>query len=192
MSVVKARMRGGETDRLARRYFEWMLALVDGGRYRKLLKKLNDTKFDYILEKDSNRAADGIELRYRFGYENNIPRREIEENLDIRDCSVLEMMVALAHRCEEDIMQMAEEGDRTGEWFHEMLESMGLDDYDDRHWHAEAVDDILRVFLKRQYSFNGQGGLFTLYSQPRMDMRKVEIWYQMMAWLIEKDEGGKL
>ena len=43
---------------------------------------------------------------------------------------------------------------------------------------------ILERFLRREYEPDGRGGLFTIKS-GRHDMRKIEIWYQMMWYLDE-------
>ena len=57
-------------------YFNWMCELVCGDRYavtisyRKLLMRLHDTEFTYLIERDSNRANDGMQLRYRFAISN--------------------------------------------------------------------------------------------------------------------------
>ena len=101
-------------------YFEWLYDLVcdnrysEGYSYRKLLSYLHDVEFTYTIPKDSNRAEDGLDLRYRFAY--NTGREYAEEYLD-GPCSVLEMMVALAIRCEECIMDDPKYGNRTGQWF---------------------------------------------------------------------------
>ena len=100
-------------------YFEWLQSLIDGNRYSKtpftkLLTYLHDVVFTWIIPKDDNRAEDGIDLRYRFAIEKDIlASKEFLEN----SCSVLEMMVALSVRCEEDIMDNARLGNRTGQWF---------------------------------------------------------------------------
>ena len=87
-------------------YFEWICHLVCDEQftkrlsYTKLLLRLFETDFNYILPRDGNRYEDGIDLRYRFGYENGLEDQLIARDLDDKPCSVLEMMVALALRCE--------------------------------------------------------------------------------------------
>ena len=86
-------------------YFAWMRQLVSNERYskrlsyRKLLTHLHEVEFTYTLPMDGNRAEDGIDLRYRFGYENDYSEPMIASGLDDRPCSVLEMMIALSMRC---------------------------------------------------------------------------------------------
>ncbi len=169
-------------------YFDWLYQLVVDDRYyrpyRKLLGVLFETEFTYLIPMDANRAEDGINLRYRFGRENSIPDPAIACVIDIRACSVLEMMVALAIRCEEDIMLDSEAGNRTGQWFWGMIASLGLGVMDDLHYQWKYVYDTIERFLNRQYAPNGRGGLFTLQHCDR-DLRTVDIWYQMMWYLSE-------
>ena len=165
-------------------YFNWLCELVCGDGYsehllrRELLRHLHQTEFTYILPMDGNRFEDGINLRYRFGDEIGYDARIITSYIDDRPCSVLEMMVALAARCEEQIMNDPTIGDRTGVWFWSMVGNMGLDDDLDE----DEINDILERFLNREYEPNGQGGLFTLEGWNR-DLRRVEIWYQAMWYL---------
>ena len=48
----------------------------------------------------------------------------------------------------------------------------------------ENIDEILNKFIDRTYRASGYGGLFPL-RHSKEDQRKVEIWYQMAAYLIE-------
>ncbi len=174
--------------KLANQYFEWMYQLVHGDEektsYRKLLYQLHSTPFSYTILTDANRAKDGVDLRYRFGYEHDIESSAITLYLDNRDCSVLEMMVALSVRCEEQIMDNPEIGDRTSEWFRNMIVNLGLEGMNDERYDMSYTDRILRRFLNRDYDRNGKGGLFRVH-RSRIDMRSVEIWYQAMWYLDE-------
>ena len=182
-------------EELTQEYFEWMCQLVYSERYskihphHKLLNYLHNRDFYYILDMDSNRYEDGIELRYRFGYEQNYPGDIISLYLDDRPCSVLEMMVALAHRCEESIMDDPDIGDRTWEWFWSMIKNLNLYSMDDKNFDRDYVEDILTKFLNREYEPDGTGGLFTITSRND-DLRNVEIWYQMM-WHLDEVIGVK-
>lgn len=165
-------------------YFDWLTNIVCEGRFaehvsfRKLLAYLHDIEFIYFIPKDKNRAADGESLRHRFAHANS----GIESMLLRGPCSVLEMMVALALRCEEDIMDDARMGDRTGQWFWEMITSLGLGGMTDERFDDRIVADIIDRFLYREYEPNGRGGLFTVRNR-HVDMRKKEIWAQLCCYL---------
>lgn len=168
-------------------YFEWMYQLVCDDKevsYRELLYFLHCVEFTYVIDMDANRAGDGEALRYRFGYERKLPDAMIASYLDVRPCSVLEMMIALSLRCEEEIMHDWDIGDRTGEWFWDMVRSLGLESMEDRYFNADAAEHVIQRFLNRDYKPNGEWGLFTVRN-PRRDMRTVEIWYQMCWYLNE-------
>lgn len=166
-------------------YFKWLCDFIEHtGEYHKLLKILDDTAFEYSIPMDANRADDGINLRYRFGDEQGYSETQIASYLDLRPCSVLEMMVALTVRCEKNIMDNPDIGDRTGFWFWNMISNLHLDHYKDKYFREDEVDDIIHRFLNRDYKRNGDGGLFTV-EKRRCDMRNVEIWYQMCWYLTE-------
>lgn len=172
-------------DELANDYFEWMCDLVCGKRYskavsfRKLLSYLHSTTFTYTIPRDANRVEDGLSLRYRFGLVRD--RMDVYRYLD-EPCSVLEMMVALALRCEETIMDDPSFGDRTGQWFWGMITNLGLGSMTDKHFDREYVAETIERFLNRDYEPDGRGGLFRIRNCDQ-DLRTVEIWYQLCWYL---------
>ena len=172
-------------DELDREYFDWIYSMLFGNdaSYTELLDELHQMTFRYTIPMDGNREADGINLRYRFGYERGYEDYVIAQYLDVTPCSVLEMMTALAIRCEE-IMERADNEDLTGKWFCNMLDSLGLIGMKNTRIDISAVRKIASRFLDRGYSPNGKGGLFTV--SRKCDMRTVELWYQMQYWLDEK------
>lgn len=177
-------------EALKNKYLDWIYRVVGGreygkGRsYQKLFVVLYDTEFVYTIDLDGNRAEDGVDLRYRFGHEYGINADEVSESLNERPCSVLEMMAALALRCEEHIMDNPDIGDRTGQWFWGMVDSLGLQEMTDGNFDRRYVELVLKKFSDRTYRRNGAGGLFTVHHN-RVDMRSVEIWYQAMWYLDE-------
>ena len=176
-------------EKLKQSYFKWMMRKVHHENYTNrtaLLRKLNSIDFYYILDRDGNRAEDGVDLRYRFGYETSTPEVEIAACLDNKPCSVLEMMVALALRCEEHIMSDPDKGDRTAQWFWSMVESLGLGEVTDETWEQDEdyIEFVINRFMSRDYEATGEGGLFTL-NNYRQDLRGVEIWYQACWYMNE-------
>ena len=168
-------------------YFDWLCKLVTDERaqsYDNLLHQLHATDFEYIIPMDSNRSADGMDLRYRFGREQGIDDRKIASYLDYKTCSVLEMMVALSVRCEEQIMWDPDDVERPGRWFWGMITNLGLYEMTDTYYSARTVADIIDRFMFRKYEPDGRGGLFTV-DDTNQDMRSIEIWYQMNLYLDE-------
>lgn len=168
------------------KYFNWLCDLVydrnSKTSYNKLLKCLHDKEFTWTMVMDENRALDGIELRDRFV--DLYPYAEIDFD---KPCSMLEMMVALAERCEDHIMSNDRYGNRTGEWFWNMILSLGLTKMFDENFDRGYVDEVLFIFDTRQYAKDGKGSLFAIDSDD-VDMRNIEIWYQMNRYLEEVPE----
>lgn len=164
-------------------YFDWLCYKVCGDihpsttSFRKLLSHLHMVEFTYLIPKDQNRASDGIDLRRRFA----LDEFELDE-LGRHPCSVLEMMVALAIRCEETIMDDTSVGDRTKYWFWSMIRSLGLNSMSDNEYDERYVDEVIDIFLNREYDPDGKGGLFHIkYCED--DLRDVEIWTQLCWYL---------
>lgn len=177
-------------DVVENEYFEWLYNYVcknkvhDKISYKKLFATLHDTEFIFSIPNDVNRAEDGIYLRYTF-------KNYFEEFEGIPlpckimgPCSVLEMLVALSIKCEENIMDNPEYGDRTAQWFWMMMSNLGLslmtDDIYDRDYVKERID----IFLNREYSPEGKGGLFYIKDCSE-DLRNVEIWAQL-CWYLDR------
>lgn len=168
-------------------YFDWLYNIVAKDRfhksisYRKLLNLLNSIEFKYFVEYDENRASDGTDLREKFAYEKEMPDAVKELK---GPCSVLEMMVALAIRCENQFMSDDSVGDRTGQWFWQMIVNLGLGNMVDEKFDEETAREKVEIFMDRKYAKDGGGGLFRL-RHSKEDMRKIEIWYQMCEYINE-------
>lgn len=168
-------------------YFDWLYNYVCKGRahkntsYKELFIFLHQIEFTFIIENDINRAKDGVDLRYRFAM-----ARYDDSILDILDgpCSVLEMMVALAIRCEEQIMDDTRYGNRTGQWFWNMMTNLGIGNMFDEVFDEKYVERVIYDFLDRCYEPNGKGGLFYIEDCDE-DLRDVEIWVQL-CWYLNK------
>ena len=177
-------------DEIRSYYFQWLRNIVCQNRfsetvsYDKLLNRLHSIPFRWTRKLDADRADWGINMRYRFAQDYTC-----ENDIDIKDCidgpcSVLEMMVALAVRCEEDLMDDSAYGDRTAQWFWNMVVSLGLGSMIDNCFDEVFVDETIQKFLNREYERDGKGGLFTL-RHASFDARKVDIWYQLCWYLDE-------
>lgn len=170
---------------IKQKYFEWLYDLVCGDRYSegysygKLLSFLHDIEFKYIIHKDANRAEDGMDLRYRFAYDTGYA---CADGYLEGPCSVLEMMVALAIRCEECIMDDPRYGNRTSQWFWKMISNLGLNGMVDSRFDEIYAEKVISTFLNREYEPNGRGGLFTV-RHCDYDLRRVEIWVIMLWYL---------
>lgn len=163
------------TNSHAARYFEWLVGHVeiDSDQYWGLFERLHWKEFQWFIPNDDNRIGDAVELRREFWGEGVF----IPEN----PVSVLEVIVGLSRRC-------AWQDDGTAEeWAWQLIKNLKL------HRMANPItvsrerqiDEILDALIWRTYGNNGSGGFFPLRN-PDQDQTKVEIWYQMSAYIIER------
>lgn len=171
-----------------RQYFKWICNIISDDKnhccndFISLLEILNDIPFQVSIPQDMNRVEDGISLRYKFGFALSYPQAIIAELLDCKDASVLEVLAALAVRCEEHIMCDPDIGDRTGMWFWNMIDNLGLGSMTNNKIDIDYVHKVIIRLFNHDYSPNGDGGLFTVLDCP-IDLRNEEIWYQMCWYL---------
>jgi len=171
-------------------YFHWLCEQIcveqPEKSYWLLAKDLHRSVFYSLVPHDENRAADGIALREEYLSEINAPKYIRIDG----ECSVLEMLIGLARRMDFETGDAEHDTDATSLWFWEMIVNLGLDEYSDdnyvRNEGVLVVDTVIEHFLERDYRWDGLGGLFPLNSAEE-DQRKVEIWYQMNAYLTEKE-----
>lgn len=174
-------------EELDEQYLEWLYSQVASVKtrprartYWKLFEQLYGVIFVAIVPHDENRIADGKDLRYEFLAE----REDLQGDLDwMRSpCSMLELFIILAREL------AFQEDDAPLVWFWHLIETLGLKQFNDREHdtHAEEViaTTIDRV-IWRNYEPSGHGGLFPLRN-PDRDQRKVELWYQLNAYLLEQ------
>lgn len=171
-------------------YFYWIYAMIcskwtpNHKSYLKLFEHLSEVEFTCKLRMDEDRAEDGYNLRYLYAASVGLSQKKLDILLKAGPPSVLEMMTALAVRCEEHIMSNPEEGDRTAEWFWRMLKNLGLYNMSDDRFDESKVIRVIDIFLNREYEPDGHGGLFVV-EHSKYDLRGIEISYQMFWSLNE-------
>ena len=172
---------------LDERYFDWLYRQVCSVRtknpsrsYRNLLQILYTNQYVWLIPNDDNRAEDGKYLRYEFLESEGIEQHPKDYYWMDLGASFLEFLVALCRRLEFETDMDA------SSWFMELLENLDLKQFNDRaHLNQAYVESVLERVNWRTYSPNGGGGLFPL-DNPSRDQRKVEIWYQLSAYILER------
>lgn len=157
-------------------YYSWLRGLVEDPalfHHQDVYRSLWNVKFTPFVDYDGNRAEDGIALRQRFTNETSIVLPYLGEW-----CNMLELLIALAIRLNE-IDYIPTEPNRVSIWFWTLVDNLGIRDVP-----YEPAMDALHKLNARSYASDGYGGLFPL-RKPQEDQRKVEIWYQMQAYLME-------
>lgn len=169
-------------------YLEWLYSHIGAVRNRNpsksnwsLARQLYTKAFVWSVPNDDNRAEDGRALRDEFLFDRGI--EDVDPMWMDLDCSILEMVIAISSRCS------FESTGEVGDWFWKLLGNLELTGFTDTHFNKNSiaeVDHILERLNNRKYRKDGQGGLFPLI-RPERDQTKVELWYQMSAYLLEGD-----
>lgn len=168
-----------------RGYFDWLVRQTGMSRSRNthdtywgLLRQLFTLPFRWSIRNDDNREADGRELRGEYQDKFGVSFEDLRMDQPV---SVLEVLVGLSRRLEYDTY------DTAADWFWKLIENLGMRHFTDANYNevVEAdVQDIIADLLDRRYGRDGHGGLFPL-RQARHDQRRVEIGYQLAAYLAE-------
>ena len=169
-------------------YFKWLAVQVANTRSRTpsltnwhVLRQLQHTEFVWRIHHDDNRVTDGKELRSEFLAEHF----DAEADLPwmTQGCSFLEMLIALSRR-----LEFQAEGASVAKWFWHLMDNVGLH-ISDRDYESNRlemyVDQVLEMLNNRTYERTGRGGLFPL-NDASVDQTKVELWYQMNYYLLER------
>lgn len=175
-------------------YFDWLCIFVGlnksipGRNYNELVNALHHMEFKPKLQMDTNRGADGLQLRVEFMNEHGPWGSATNRG----PCTMLEFLVALSRRMSFLTYGEGNHG-QTEYYFWKLIGNLGLKKVTDDKWHFINGDffteDAVWRVNERQYMPDGSGGLFPL-KRPNQDQRTVEIWYQMNAWLMENSNIG--
>ena len=149
--------------------------------YWNLFRVLYQKEFAWIVPNDDNRAVDGMLMRQTFAETQGI---YVNDEYWLRlGCSMLELLIGIANR-----LAFEDESERsTPYWFWHLIRNIGFLPYTDQgKLPIATIDDTLDRIIWRTYDAAGRGGLFPLHN-PKKDQRKVEIWYQLSAYLLERN-----
>ena len=169
-------------------YFKWLVAQVANIRLKNptltnwyVLEHLFKAEFVWRIRNDDNRVEDGKELRSEFLEAH--PDVQADRDWLGQGCSFLEMLIALSRR-----LTFQTEGISPAEWFWHLLENANLR-ISDRDYESGRlgmfVNQVLQMLNNRTYDRNGRGGLFPL-RDTEVDQTRVELWYQMNYYLLER------
>ena len=173
-------------ERLDKQYFKWLYKNVcslrdrDPSRsYWTLLDQLLRKEFVWLVPNDDNRAEDGRNLRLEFL--DSQRSSYVDSDWMRLGCSMLELLIGISRR-------LSFETERNSrEWFWELIENLELDEYNDNSpIPSEDIDEVLDRVIWRIYKPDGFGGLFPL-KRTGADQRRIELWYQMSEYVLEKD-----
>lgn len=156
-------------------YYEWLVSQIDipnDKTYKDLFELMHNYGFVWTVPNDDNRVQDGLDLRTEFldGTRKHIEREGV---------SMLEILVSLSRRVAFTA------GGEAPKWAWRLLKNLRLTKSYDPLADPSRVMDILEAVVWRTYRRDGYGGFFPL-RDPHDDQTKVEIWYQLNAYVIER------
>jgi len=157
-------------------YYEWLIAQIhipNGRSYRDLFEIMHNLEFVWTVPNDDNRVQDGMDLRAEF-------LDGSHHSFGLTGVSFLEVLIGLSRRVAFTA------GGNADEWAWKLMKNLRLPKCSDPLNEAKIhrVNDILDAVIWRTYERDGKGGFFPL-QDPLEDQTKVEIWYQMNAYVIE-------
>jgi len=179
-------------------YIWWLMEMTSAPiGYKPLFDILQEIEFYWSnktkeLSMDKNRSNDGLQLRHEF-MEERIPstlRVKFRDGRDIsmrdyfngmlfEDCTVLEMMVALARRMKHHVSERD-----IDIIFMDMLCNLGLDDQDT--WDKYEVYDTIEFMMDRKYGKTGKGSMFPC-NRRGFNLNEMEIWRQANLYCQRED-----
>lgn len=169
------------TKTLHERYLDYLSSEIGAKKaledQRDLCEIMHATEFIPMFNagNDDNREADGLEVRVQWMEPQNASGLQ-------GPVSFLEMLVGLTRRANWLHDELSPQ-----EWGHELLGNLELDQMWDplsQRKRQKCIDTLERV-IWRTYRQDGVGGMFPL-KYPDKNQRKVEIWFQLNAYIMEK------
>lgn len=166
-------------------YYDWLIAKIMGDReysedVAHLLWYMFEREFTWVIDRDQNRAADGVALRDEYFDESGVSEA-IQDDLAVRPCSFLEFLIGISSRFSSQFCDPDDQ--KVDLCFWELMENANLVEKLGKV--GQNFDEKIDVILERKYDKDGTGGLFPL-RKPAKNQRSVEIWYQLQAYLMEK------
>jgi hypothetical protein len=161
-------------------YYEWLIDQIDAPRHKNfsdLFERMHNFEFVWTVPNDDNREQDALDLRGEF-LEGSAAK------LLLGGATMLEILVALSRRVAFTA------GGSEKAWAWKLLKNLHLHRMHDPLSDAQKrrVDDILYAVVWRTYERNGEGGFFPMKNSLD-DQTKVEIWYQLNAYVMEMEDS---
>jgi hypothetical protein len=146
---------------------------------------MHNTEFHWFIPLDKARVGDGKQLRYDyFRFVRHEHYDEEAGDLKLEFVTFLEVLIALSRRL---AWVMSEQGNEPY-WAWRLIKNIRLnkmsDPLTDRQ--INRIHEVLYNVIWRNYHPSGEGGFFPL-ERTLKDQTKIDIWYQMQEYSMEKD-----
>lgn len=165
-----------------RGYFEHLvdqIMMPSKTDYIVLLNILANKQFIWSLDipNDENRAEDGKAIRYE--YVDEVDDYMTKDDMEA-PASVLEVLIALARRIDDDIGRSGE--NNPAPWFWMMIDNLKLTPCKDWCCNKDYVDQQIDIWLLRKFTKHGIGSPFPCPTLSHNQCQQ-EIWCQMNDWI---------
>lgn len=158
---------------LKAKYLDWLCDKVEATKgepgYRFLMVELHKREFYYVLDRDENRAKDGVALRDEFLFETGHDGMVYQRAMEVLEgpCSMLEFLVGLAERMAYELYSSAY-GYNVAGCFWDLIENCDLEAYRDDNinaaWFNEAnLDKVCDNICARKFDEFGKGSPFPIW-----------------------------
>lgn len=159
-------------------YYDWLISQIfvpPNKTFNELFSIMHNTEFHWTIPNDDNRIQDGIDLRYEF-------LNGRKQAIHLQGATLLEILVALSRKVAFTA------GHSSARWAWTLIKNLRLNKKSDplTDEDVERINDVLDALIWRTYEPNGRGGFFPL-DRPDADQTKVEIWYQMNKYVLERE-----
>lgn len=171
-------------------YWQWLSSIIGQNdksiqTHSYVLGLLYSELFCAFCEDDHSRMQDALDLRESFCRDNPNERLYFPTfSANMGPVNVLEVLIALCIRVENDIACDPRCEPNPGKWFWIMIENLGLLDYSDDRYDDEIAQEIVGQFLERHYMPDGRGGIF-IFKNPAVDARELSLWEQLCTYINE-------
>ena len=155
-------------------FLESQIAFPRGKTYWDLVRVMHEREFDaWFIPNDDNRIMDGHDVRIEWlmSFDGSGLQGPV---------SFLEVLIGLSRR----LAFLA--GESAEGWAWQLLCNLELHGMKDplSRYKTAKLEDIMYAVIWRTYEPDGTGGFFPL-THPRGDQRRIEIWYQLNAYVGE-------
>lgn len=175
--------RTNQTQISTENYLRWLEPQLrdendnPGKTYWELLNVMLGKDFVVVVPMDDNRVVDGLDLRVEFAREHRLSPDDMQV---LGAGSFLEVLIGLSRR-----LAFAAGGQAPG-WAWQLLSNLELHRMSDPLTQSKhrKVQEIMDTAICRTYAPDGTGGFFPL-AWPDEDQTKIQLWYQMSAYIEE-------
>ena len=179
MPTKSKKKRGMSITAMSELYFKWLINHIDYDNEddELFIYDLFLCEFRWIHPNDVNRKMDAFELRRDFSIDEGLYYSEYETFKSVKP-NCLEVLIALAQRISDDILDECESGYGTDGWFWELVKIFGL-----RHTRLPKTFKYFELTKEFQKGNISSKKVTKRYQKGNKKVTDLEIWYQIADYI---------